>query len=345
MLAFTHSDMLLHSGPSGSFESPERLHYFRKLTEVKTSSYPLYEHFVKLVHSTQYLDVLAERFRNIGRFRWGCTACSFINTEGDICQMCQSSKPSIQWEYLNMIDGDTTYINQYTPQALMAAVVSACELSTRIARNKIKNGFALVRPPGHHATKDTGQGFCLLNNTAIAAEAALAAGASRIFIFDWDLHHGNGIQDHFYSRKDVFYCSMHGEGIYPRSGNKDEIGAEAGLGYTLNIPLPKGTGNRSYLSSFRKEVVPVLKSFNPDLILVAAGFDGLESDPMNFFKLTPEVYASILEMMKAICPKIGLILEGGYDVEMIPVCVERCLSALKGGERCSGARRLLNCPH
>lgn len=324
----THKDMLLHTGPITSFECPERLvSGAMEVTDIDPERYVSYVPFVEMVHQKKYIKYITDRCRNVGKKRWGCPICTFLNKKSP-CEMCGNLKPENNWDYLQMVDGDTTFINQNTWKALKAAVVSVCELSTKIAKSEIQTGWALIRPPGHHATASIGQGFCLLNNVAIAAEAALAAGAKKIFIFDWDLHHGNGIQDHFYSRNDVYYCSMHGENIYPHSGHPEEIGVGKGLNYNLNIPLPKGTGDDEYMINFRDLVLPELIRYQPDMILIAAGFDGLESDPMNFLALTPVVYQKILICMKDVCAKIGLILEGGYNIGEIRKCIELCMTCL-----------------
>ena len=327
-LVLTHDAMRLHSGPNGSMECSLRLPVDSKFTQVDIQTFSLYEEFIYLVHSLEYVEFVLNRCDNVGHTNWGCSACSYTNTNIKRCEMCSTVKPDQSWEYLGTTEGDTTYINLHTRKALEAAIVSSCELSTKLARNEILSGFALVRPPGHHACKDQGQGFCLLNNTAIAAEAALSSGAKRVYVFDWDLHHGNGIQDQFYRRNDVFYCSIHGDSIYPHSGKRDEKGDGPGFNFNLNIPLPKDTTNKTYFKHFISYVIPSIVKFNPDLILIAAGFDGLKSDPINFFHLTPDIYPAMIKELKLVCPKLGLILEGGYDTSNIKSCIDLCISAL-----------------
>ena len=327
-IIFTHEIMKLHNGPNGTLEAPNRLG-FRFNHNSNLSNFSSYVESVWKVHDWEYVRDLNDRCERIGKDKWGCTSCSFINdTSSKVCDVCLSHKPESSWEYLDMINGDTTYVNRHSMESVLAAVTCACNLSTGIVTGSIPHGFALVRPPGHHASKDTGKGFCLLNNTAIAAEAALNAGASRVFIFDWDLHHGDGIQDHFYSRSDVFYCSIHAEGIYPHTGKSSQIGTDNGSGFTLNIPLPKGVSDDEYFNHFLERVIPSMKSFNPDIILIAAGFDGLATDPINIFQLTPNVYPRLLHSIKSVTPKIGLILEGGYDPNGIQSCVDLCIEAL-----------------
>lgn len=328
-VVFTDEIMRFHSGPNGSMEHPGRLFTnWSNAVRVNSATFDSYLRYVYLVHSVFYLQSLFERCKNTGIFRWGCIYCSYINTYGDTCEMCFSRKTDSRWEYLEMIRGDTTYINFFTPEALKAAVVSACELAISLAQERIRSGFAIIRPPGHHASRDIGQGFCLLNNTAIAAEAALQNGTSQIFIFDWDLHHGNGLQDQFYARKDVFYCSMHAEGIYPHTGRSDEYGIGEGFGYNLNLPLPKGMTDETYFEIFILKVIPALREYNPDLVLIAAGFDGLASDPMGIFSLTPELYPRMINEITKVCPRIGLILEGGYDPAGIEKSIRLCLQVL-----------------
>lgn len=320
---FTHQSMKSHCGHNGSFEIPSRLG-----TQIyKDSSLSNnYRSAMEKVHSPEYLQLLQNRCKQIGSIKWGCNVCSFINNvEDNVCSICYNHRELPDWEYLEMVDGDTTFINKHSFDAIVAAVTCACDLSTSIAKNIIPHGFALIRPPGHHACKDIGKGFCLVNNTAIAAEAALEAGVSKVFIFDWDLHHGDGIQDHFYQRSDVFYCSIHAEGIYPHTGRREE----KGNGYNLNIPLQKGITDDEYLSVVKREVIPAIKDYNPDIILIAAGFDGLATDPIKTFQLTPQVYGDIINAIKQINNKIGLILEGGYDPIGIEQCVNSCMKALQ----------------
>ena len=181
--------------------------------------------------------------------------------------------------------------------------------------------FVAVRPPGHHATSDRGMGFCLLNSIAIAAQHALDRGLQRVAILDWDVHHGNGTQDIFYDRSDVLFISLHqyGHHFFPATGAAGETGRGSGLGFNLNIPLPAGTIGATYADLFRTVVGPALVRYQPELILVSAGFDAHERDPLAQMRLTASDFRDLATMVATwadeLCDgKVVAILEGGYDL-------------------------------
>ena len=175
-----------------------------------------------------------------------------------------------------------------------------------------ENCFALVRPPGHHAGPDYAKGFCIVNNVAVAAKYACEK-VDKVAIIDWDLHHGNGTQEIFYNDNRVFYCSVHGRGIFPGTGSPLEIGEGPGEGFNLNVPLDGDSGSEEYLMAFKKEIIPAVEEFGPDLILISAGQDALSDDPMGFMNLEPEDYGTFTRLVCDISPgPLALILEGGY---------------------------------
>jgi len=182
--------------------------------------------------------------------------------------------------------------------------------------------FSLGRPPGHHAVEADAMGFCFFNNAAVAAQYALdSEDADRVAIFDWDVHHGNGTQDIFYDRGDVFYASIHEQGLFPGTGDADEIGTGAGERTTLNVPLRSGAGEADYLSAVERAIAPALDRFDPDLLLVSAGFDAHHHDPISRMRVSTEGYALLTERMReaaaAVDAGLGFVLEGGYGLDTL----------------------------
>ena len=203
------------------------------------------------------------------------------------------------------------------------------------AIDEIKNGnahlaFCAVRPPGHHATPTKSMGFCLFNNIAISAKYAQSVGYKRVFIIDFDVHHGNGTQDIFYTDASVFYFSSHQAFIFPGTGNPDEIGEAEGKGYTYNAPLMPNSTDIELLEVYKDELPPLIKSFNPDIILISAGYDLHESDPLASLDITHDgidkMVNTILEQLPQ-TPKV-FFLEGGYNIDALAKNVEITLNAL-----------------
>ena len=168
------------------------------------------------------------------------------------------------------------------------AVGAVTALAQAVVAGEVDNGYALVRPPGHHAIRSGGMGYCLFSNLGIALSVIKKAEPDiRIAVVDWDVHHGNGTQEIFYDDPNVLTISLHQDRLYPRnSGMRDEIGAGAGINTNINIPLPAGTGNGGYLYAFEQVVAPALKKFKPDLIAVASGFDSCVYDPLGRMMVT-----------------------------------------------------------
>jgi len=182
--------------------------------------------------------------------------------------------------------------------------------------------FALGRPPGHHAVEDDAMGFCFFNNNAVAAQYALDhRDVDRVAILDWDVHHGNGIQDIFYDRGDVFFASFHEEGIYPGTGAVAETGEGDGERRTLNVPFPPGTRTSGYLTALDDLVLPAFAAFDPDLLLVSAGFDAHEHDPISRIRVSTEGYGLMAQRLRKFAEwvgaPLGFVLEGGYGLDTL----------------------------
>lgn len=211
------------------------------------------------------------------------------------------------------------------------------EATTAVVEGRVDNAYALIRPPGHHATPETGMGFCMFSNLAIAARAVRRShGVERIAVVDWDVHHGNGTQAAFYDDPDTLTISLHQDRVFPPdSGFVTERGEGAGLGYALNVPLPPGTGEGGYLSAMDRVVVPAIDRFRPDLILVASGFDANATDPLARQGLTSSTYRVMTEQLLDAASRhcdgrLAMSHEGGYNPVYVPFCGLAVIEALAG---------------
>ena len=233
------------------------------------------------------------------------------------------------------LDPDTSTSPKSYETACLAAggVMAAIDA---VMKNDCSNAFALVRPPGHHAERDRAMGFCIFNNVAIGAQHARQAhGLERILIVDWDLHHGNGTQHAFYADPGVLYFSTHQYPFYPGTGHFTEIGEGAGRGYTVNVPLSPWYGDADYANIFRHILAPIALAYQPQLILVSAGFDIYAADPLGGMAVTEQGFARltaiIMEIAQAVSAgRMVMTLEGGYHVEGQALSVREVLKQMAG---------------
>src|SRR5512136_234387 len=285
---------LEHVMDPGHPESPERLQEIYHMLEEeemrgrplgKVKPRPATRPEIEMIHSPAYVDLVA-------------------STAG---------KPSVR------LDMDTSTCAKSYETALWAAG-GLLELIKVVMQGKLDNGFALGRPPGHHAERDRAMGFCLFNNVAIGAHYALNNfSLQRILIVDWDVHHGNGTQKSFYEDPRVLYFSTHRYGFYPGTGAPTEVGRGRGEGFTVNVPLSPGVGDAAYGIIFENVLKPIALEYQPQLILVSAGFDTHYNDPLGGMDVTERGFARMTQILMEIAEattqgKLALTLEGGYNV-------------------------------
>ena len=245
-------------------------------------------------------------------------------------QRIRENIPSAGQVYL---DPDTP-ISPYSYLAAQLAVEGTLVAADKVMSGEIAHAFCAVRPPGHHAESNRAMGFCLFNNVAVGARYLQEQyGLKKIAIIDWDVHHGNGTQQIFYEDPTVLYFSVHQFPLYPGTGTEKEVGAGAGEGYTINCPLPPGKGDDHYVGVFEKVLVPSLKSFGPDFILISAGFDAHREDPLANMQVTEAGFGELTRIVKTcantLCQgRIVSCLEGGYNLGALARSVEQHLITL-----------------
>lgn len=222
-------------------------------------------------------------------------------------------------------------------EAAIYAAGGAMNAVQAVMESRVRNAYALLRPPGHHAMSNRGMGFCVFNNAAVAAHYARKTyGLERIMIVDWDVHHGNGTQDAFYADPGVLFVSLHQQNWYPKlSGELEQAGSGASAGYTVNIPLPAGTGDRGYCAAFEQLVLPIGLQYKPQLIVISAGQDANWLDPLAHMMLTQDGFRKISGMMhdlaESACDgRLVLLQEGGYSAAYVPYCTIATVEPLLG---------------
>jgi acetoin utilization deacetylase AcuC-like enzyme len=235
-----------------------------------------------------------------------------------------------------MLDLDTV-ASRGSYDAALHSAGGAVRAVEALLTGEAKVAFCGLRPPGHHAEPSRAMGFCLFNNVAVAARHALDAyGAERVLVLDWDVHHGNGTNDVFYESDEVLYASIHQSPLYPGTGALMDSGSGAGEGYTVNLPVPAGSGHGEWLSLVQHVVVPAARAYQPRLLLVSAGFDGHRSDPLAGCELTERSYAAMTGELCALARELevplGFVLEGGYDLDALAASVVAVLEAARDGD-------------
>ncbi len=237
-------------------------------------------------------------------------------------------------EHAPMHLGPDTLVSALSCQAALYAAGGALEAVDRVMAGDAANAACLVRPPGHHATPTRSMGFCLFNNVAIAARYAQHKhGVGRVLIVDWDVHHGNGTQDVFYRDASVFYFSTHKSPFYPGTGMPNETGEGAGVGTTLNAPMDHNTTPDEFVATFREAIEGPCRAFAPEFVLVSAGFDAYEGDPIGQLGLRPQDFRTLTDLVAGLAQdtaqgRLVSALEGGYDLAGLASCFEQHVRGL-----------------
>jgi acetoin utilization deacetylase AcuC-like enzyme len=232
------------------------------------------------------------------------------------------------------LDPDT-YTSPESHEIVLLAAGAAIDAVERVMAATDRAAAALVRPPGHHAERNRAMGFCLFNNAAVAAAHARTLGAGKVAIVDYDVHHGNGTQHIFERDPHVLYVSAHQFPYYPGTGAAGEIGRDAGRGFTVNLPLEAGAVDEDYQTVFARVVIPVLRQFAPDLVIVSAGFDAHERDPLGGMRITTPAFGAMTAELKAVADqccrgRIVAVVEGGYDLSALAGSLDAAIDALNG---------------
>lgn len=233
--------------------------------------------------------------------------------------------------------GESTPVVPASWEAALLAAGGGMAAVDAVIAGQVDNAFALLRPPGHHATAAESMGFCVFNNVVIAARHARRShGLGRIMIVDWDVHHGNGTQAACYDDPETLFVSLHQDDWYPRGwGKVGDVGSGAAAGYTVNVPLPAGTGDRGYLEAFERVICPIGRQFRPELVLVSAGQDANLADPLGRMMVSMDGFRAMATMMKELAAEVctgrlAILQEGGYSAAYVPFCTLAIVEALLG---------------
>ena len=235
------------------------------------------------------------------------------------------------------LDADTV-ISADSYQAALLSAGAGLEALDKILEGTVGNAFCAVRPPGHHAEQNKAMGFCLFNNVGVIARYAQnVQKLEKVFIFDWDVHHGNGTQHSFYKDSSIYYSSIHQYPFYPGTGGVDETGTGDGLGSNLNLPMRAYSCDTEYINAIEHKLIPVIQKFNPDLIIISAGFDAHENDPLAQINLSTDCYGKmtqkLMEIANDVCNgRILSMLEGGYDYSALADSVQLHVETLSSSQ-------------
>ncbi len=300
---------LNHIPPSYHPENPDRLREIIKNLEdqgLKDKAIPIKARQVEikelsLIHSQDHIE----------RVRKACSQSAFLDPD--------------------------TYTSSGSWRAALLAAGGLIEAVNAVVNNKVEVVASLIRPPGHHATRDRSMGFCLFNNAALAAAYATEIGLSKVVIIDWDAHHGNGTQQIFYQTEKILYISLHQFPHYPGSGQVEEVGNGKGEGFNINFPFPPFTGGQVYRMAFEDVIKPIIVKFNPKLFIVSAGYDGHNLDPLSSLRLSNDDFAWFacwLRSLQRSISSLGIIisLEGGYNLQALATSVANTISSLIDNE-------------
>jgi acetoin utilization deacetylase AcuC-like enzyme len=302
-LVLSHPSSLLHETGMGHPERVDRMHAIQ--AELERSDWlgfdrrdapPVTEEQLLAVHSREHVDAVRETSARAGAFDLDTPT-----SEGS-------------WE------------------AALHAAGGACALVESLLIGGEQAGFSLLRPPGHHAERARAMGFCLFANLAVAARHALdSLGAGRVFVLDWDVHHGNGTNSIFHESPEVLFASIHQYPFYPGTGPPSDVGSGEGEGFSINLPVPAGAGEDLFCGLVEHVVLPAARSFDPDLVLVSAGFDAHRDDPVGGCALETASYAELTRQVLTLAKPVGYVLEGGYDLDALATSVAASMEVLTGG--------------
>ena len=303
-----HPDYLKHDTGPGHFERSERL--LAIIDRLRQS--PIFQDVVQLQPQPASLEAITR-----------CHPPEYVRHVQEACRRAPI-----------LLDSPDTPVSQESYDVALLAAGGVLAAVDAIMAGELNNAFCAVRPPGHHAERAQAMGFCLFNNIAIGARHIQAVhGLSRVLIIDWDVHHGNSTQHLFEEDPDVFYFSIHQSPLYPGTGDRSERGHGPGKGYTLNAPMNPGSTDEDYLRVFKEQLLPEALSFDPDFVLVSAGFDAHHADPISSTRVTGEGFEKmtrlVMEIAASCCEeRLVSVLEGGYDLPALARTVERHVAAL-----------------
>lgn len=326
---FWHPDVLKHDMGKAAFEIPP--YPFLAVAEKHTEGPDRVRNMLSILK-----DGPLKRHLKWHKGRMATRAeLLMFHTPGFLADLERATKGKGKWY---------TRTTLFTPKSygpVKTAAGTAIAAMDHVLDGKAKLAYALVRPPGHHAAPDTADGYCFLNNTALAAQRAIGRGAKRVAILDWDVHHGNGTQEGFYGRDDVLTVSFHMDHgawhpkFHPQTGKADEVGKGRGKGFNLNVPLPMGTGDSGYLRAMREIVVPAVNKYRPEAILVANGQDANQFDPNGRQLLTMAGFRALAAEARKLADRhtggrLVAIQEGGYQVTYAALCMHATLEGFLG---------------